>query len=478
MPNIELKMAESYLAQVSLQQIITEVQAIYLSDDKPWVIGFSGGKDSSATLQLVWLAVAQLPAEKRTKTVHVITSDTRVEPPVIVDFITATHEKINRVAESKGLPIKAEMVMPTLDDSFWVNMIGKGYPAPSVKFRWCTERLKIKPANKFIYDSVARYGEVVVVLGIRTDESATRAQAMSLHEIEGSQLRRHTSLSNAFVYAPIEKFSVNDVWKLLLEVPSPWGNDNRDLLAMYRSAGAGECPLVIDKTTPSCGNSRFGCWVCTVVEKDSAMEAMVDNGEEWLEPLLDVRDFLNDTQTPEGKLKYRDHKRRGGKVSIKRDGSDVVRGPYTLETCKLILRKVLEAQESVFAEKPDRAEPLIGDDEIEEIRRIWRTERQDWEDSAPEIYREVTGKIFDWSHDDGPVFTGADENILETAAGENGVPIALLKKLLDTERQFEGMNRRAGLFDQLERVAQEDWRTVEEVLAEYAEYHPAEADSI
>jgi DNA sulfur modification protein DndC len=66
---------------------------------------------------------------------------------------------------------------PEVTDSFWVNMIGRGYPAPHSKFRWCTERMKIKPADKFILSKVAKHGEVVLILGQRRAESATRAQA-------------------------------------------------------------------------------------------------------------------------------------------------------------------------------------------------------------------------------------------------------------------------------------------------------------
>ncbi|NWO96449.1 DNA phosphorothioation system sulfurtransferase DndC, partial [Escherichia coli] len=85
---------------------------------------------------------------------------------------------------------------------------------------------------------------VVMVLGVRKAESATRAQVMSLHKIKGSVLSRHSSLLNAFVYGPIEAFSTDDVWTYLLQFKNPWGSDNRDLVAMYRNAQAGECPLV------------------------------------------------------------------------------------------------------------------------------------------------------------------------------------------------------------------------------------------
>ncbi|MEX2437642.1 MAG: DNA phosphorothioation system sulfurtransferase DndC, partial [Candidatus Babeliales bacterium] len=282
-----------------LKEMVKEVQNIYLKYPQPWVIGYSGGKDSTTVLQLVWLAIEKLPKSKRTKPVYVIASDTQVETPVIVDHLDSTLERINLTAKKKELPFYAKKVMPTLNDSFWVNLIGRGYPAPSTRFRWCTDRMKIKPANKFIEEKVTEHGEVIMLLGVREQESATRQQLMRTYQVKEHVLRRHTSLPGAYVYAPISNWSVDDVWTFLFQIESPWGNSNRDLAAMYRDANAGECPLVIDDSTPSCGNSRFGCWVCTVAEKDSSMQAMIDNGEDWMEPLLEIRNFLKETTDPD-----------------------------------------------------------------------------------------------------------------------------------------------------------------------------------
>ena len=460
-----VSLSPSVFANRHVEEIYEDIRQVYRQTASPWVIGYSGGKDSTAVLQLVWCALAGMPKEERTNRVFVLSSDTLVETPVIVDFIDRTLNQINSSALSHDLPFEAHKVKPRLEDTFWVNMIGKGYPAPNTRFRWCTDRLKIKPANTFILNCVAKYGEAIVVLGVRKDESATRAQAMSLSKITGTVLRRHSTLPNAFVYAPIEDFTTDDVWSYLLNVQSPWGGQNRDLLALYKNAQAGECPLVIDTTTPSCGNSRFGCWVCTVVTKDNTMEALIDNGEEWMEPLLELRDFLASTQEPEKKAIYRDHKRRGGKVSFKADGN-IARGPYRIDTCKDILRKLLLAQRDI-AKQPEGGDViLIGREELGEIRRIWRSERQDWEDSVPAIFRDVMGHDLDWPIEDGPTFSKSDRQLLETLCQLEGVPTGLVAKLLDTERQYQGMRRRAGIFDRIEHVLRENWSSEEEVLAE------------
>jgi len=451
----------------TLDDLYDEIRQIYLSDARPWVIGYSGGKDSTCTLQLVWLALAGLSREQLQKPVYVISSDTLVETPVIVRYIDTTLNRINETSKATELPFQAHKVQPVVDDSFWVNMIGRGYPAPNSSFRWCTERLKITPANKFITDRVAEFGEVVLVLGVRSAESATRAQVMSLHRIGGSRLARHSSLLNAFVYTPIEAFSVDDVWTYLLQVESPWGNDNRDLVAMYRNAQAGECPLVVDTTTPSCGNSRFGCWVCTVVTKDRTMQSMVDSGEEWLEPLLEFRDLLAETQDPEKKRNYREFRRKSGQVSFIRGTSTPVPGPYTLAFCKELLRKLLVSQERVQqAAPPGEATVLIHDSEIHEIRRLWRLERGDWEDSVPQIVREVLGRDLEWVQDDQVLLSAADAALLEAVCAAHGVPTELLVRLIDVERSVHDHKKRHQVHKRLEAVLQQEWRPEEEVVAE------------
>jgi DNA sulfur modification protein DndC len=462
-----------------LAQRYQEIQDVYLSDDRPWVVGYSGGKDSTCTLQMVWVALSALPRERLHKPVYVISSDTLVETPVIVRYIDITLSRIAAAAREQGLPIMTEKVTPTVDRSFWVNMIGRGYPAPSRRFRWCTERLKIEPANDFIKARVADFGEVVMVLGVRTSESATRAQVMSFHRIKGSALSRHSLLPNAFVYGPIEAFSTDDVWTYLLQHASPWGNDNRDLVAMYRNAQAGECPLVVDKTTPSCGNSRFGCWVCTVVERDRSMEAMIDSGEDWLEPLLEFRDMLAETQIPEKKKLYREHRRRNGQVAFIKGTDKPVPGPYTLDFCKELLRRLLETQLRVQREAPPGEDTqLIHEAELHEIRRIWRAERGDWTDAVPQIVRDILGRDLDWIAEDNVTFNADDSRLLDSICSEHAVPTELVVKLLDIERAAHGLKRRHAVHSKIEALYRQEWRELDVVLAERLHGRPSTAADV
>lgn len=456
----------SVFARRSLDDIYEDIQSVYLADERPWVVGYSGGKDSTSALQLIWMALRGLSAGRRKKPVYVIASDTLVETPVIVDYIDSTLSRINRVAEEEGLPFEASKVTPLVEEGFWVNLIGRGYPAPSTRFRWCTERLKIRPANRFIRDRVSEFGEVVVVLGVRSGESATRDQVMSLHRIPGQRLSRHSSLPNAFVFTPVEEFTVADVWTFLLQVESPWGNDNHELLDLYRNAQAGECPLVVDDTTPSCGNSRFGCWVCTVVTQDHSMESLVSSGEEWLLPLLEFRDFLSETQDPERKLDFRDYRRMDGRVWSNRSDGSIVPGPYTLETCRGMLSRVLEIQKKIRETGPDPAAEIIREDELREIRRIWRTERQDWDDAVPLIYREVLGADLDWTQDDSGTFGPRERELLKDVCEAVDVPPALVAKLLDLERNLMGMHRRSSIYTGIDRILREEWRPLAELMRE------------
>jgi len=455
------------------EETLEEIRRVYLADDRPWVIGFSGGKDSTVALQLVWYALRGLEPAERRKHVYVISGDTQVETPVIIDYLTEALDLINEHAEEEGLPISAHKVTPELDESFWVNLIGKGYPAPSSRFRWCTARMKISPANRFILERVADHGEVVLLLGVRRQESATRAQVMSLRQIKDSLLSRHSTLPNAFVYTPIRDYSVDDVWTYLLQVPNPWGRDNNDLLALYRNSSAGECPLVVDTSTPSCGSSRFGCWVCTVVTKDKAMEAMVDNGDEWLEPLLELRDLLADTQDPRRKAEVRQHVRRDGNYKAKKygdkEGDPFIRGPYTLEFCQEILRRLLRAERRTAELAPSgQAVDLISDEELLEIRRIWRYERQDWQDMLPRIYEEETGSSLELPIDDQAILGTEDEELLGELSSRHDVPLALVKGLIDTERDLQSLNRRAGIMDEIEKALSREWRSEEDLIEEIA----------
>ena len=441
----------------TLEDIYSEIQEVYLGDKRPWILGFSGGKDSTCMIQIIWAALEKLPKSKMTKKIYIISSDTLVESPKIVETVTGTLEKIESMAKKSALPIETNLVRPKLDDTFWVCMIGKGYPAPSNTFRWCTDRLKIKSANTFIEDRVSEHGEIVMVLGSRKDESSTRAQVINSHLIKGSHLSHHNMLPQAFIYVPLKDFTTEDVWNYLLQnTNNQWGGNNRDLLSMYQDANAAECPLVVDTSTSSCGNSRFGCWVCTVVERDKSMESMIDNGEDWMEPLLELRQTLKDTQDPEKKSLYRELKHRNGRVIFWND--KIAYGPYKFEFCKKIFENLLEAQVTVRKNGPDPEIALIHDDEIHEIQRIWRIEHGDWKNSAYEIYQKITGDTIVPHEEDLGAFGLIEQSELENVCNNLDVPYELLARSLQVEFDMQGIKSRQKVHTALSKILLEEWR--------------------
>jgi DNA sulfur modification protein DndC len=451
-------MSDLVIAADPIAILKQEVREIYLSDQRPWVIGYSGGKDSTATLQLIWLALADMAPEERAKPIYVISSDTLVETPVITNYIKRSLKKIGEEAQRLGLPISTHKVTPTTKNSFWVNLIGRGYPAPSRRFRWCTERLKIEPANDFIKSRVAEFGEVVMVLGVRSQESATRAQVMSLHKIKGSKLSRHSSLLNAFVYAPIKDFSTDNVWDSPAAGRMSMGNDNRDLVAMYRNAQAGECPLVVDKTTPSAAIRASA--VGSAQWSSGPRHGSDDRVRRRLaRTAARFRDMLAETQDPTRKREFRDFRRKNGSVSFIGETDRPMPGPYLLAFCKTLLRRLLEVQVRIQREAPFGEAPLlILDSELHEIRRLWRSERGDWEDSVPAIVRDVLGRDLDWVIEDAAAFTTEDSALLDEVCRAQDVPTDLVVKLIDIERAAHGLKRRHAVHTRIEDALRQEWR--------------------
>ena len=432
---------------------IEEAQELYLADQIPWVVGYSGGKDSTAALQIVWMALNDLKPAERTKPVYVISTDTLVENPVVAAWVNQSLETMGKAAESRRLPLEAHRLVPDINDTYWVNLIGRGYPAPRHKFRWCTERLKINPSNRFISNVVKANGEAILVLGTRKAESAKRA--LSMKKLEEQRIRDrlspNASLPNSLVYSPIENWTNDDVWLFLMQYRNPWGIKNKDLLTMYQGASeGGECPLVVDTSTPSCGDSRFGCWVCTIVDEDKSMKAMIQNDEEkeWMLPLLELRNELG--QSDDRHL--RDFRRITGKVQLFHD--QPIPGPYTQATRERLLRRVLDVERWVRKNGPGyvRNIELITREELDEIRRIWVVDKHEMEDTLPRIYTEATGDPFTEELDDGRVFGAEEIALLRNLCGDDTLHFELARELLDIEWRFRTMARRAGLFDEMEKA--------------------------
>lgn len=468
--------AESGIRTV-IANLKAEITTLYSSDETPWVIGYSGGKDSTAALQLVWLALADIPIEKRTKPVYVISTDTLVENPIVALWVSKSLAKMGEQAARQHLPLTAHRLTPQPENTFWVNLIGRGYPAPRPKFRWCTERLKIMPSTQFISSVVQKHGEAILVLGTRKAESAARARVMERFEERRvrERLSPNGSLPNSFVYSPLEDWTNDDVWLLLMQVANPWGFNNKDLLTMYQGASAdGECPLVVDTTTPSCGDSRFGCWVCTLVEKDKSMQAMIQNDDEksWMLPLLELRNELDPPKTPDADRPLRDFRRMNGAVQLFNDRP--IPGPYKQNVREDWLRKVLKAQRHIRENGPEEVRDieLITLAELEEIRRIWVVEKHEMEDNLPSVYEAATGMVYPGGRiDDNLVMGAAEIDILRELCGDDHLHFQLTRELLSIEKRHKSMLRRAGLFEAVEQAFHRNFYDNEEDAIARARQH-------
>lgn len=327
------------------------------ADARPWILAFSGGKDSTLVAHLVFEALTRVRPSRRVRPVHLLSSDTLVETPAISSFVSMQLEQIHGAAVARGLPVTTHLVKPELHETFWVRLIGYGYPAPNRTFRWCTERLKIKPSNAFILQQVEAAGEVLILLGSRIAESATRARSIRKHESDGNVINPHSTLRNAWVWAPIRDLTTEEVWEFLALTPAPWGGRHRQLQNLYKEANSGECAIVLDETTKPCGNSRFGCWTCTVVDRDKSIEGFIGSGRSEYSGMAEMRDWLIELR--DNPSEYREPVRRNGRVG---------NGPLTLTVRQQVLDRLLSLQEQL-------GEQLISPQEVSLIKQVWLSDR-------------------------------------------------------------------------------------------------------
>lgn len=458
-------MSETTITKEIIVKMQETVQNLYLADEIPWVIGYSGGKDSTAALQLVWLSIKDLPEEQRHKTIHIINTDTMVESPVVAKWAQDSLKRMDQAAAEQKLPFVTHRLTPQIDNTFWVNLIGRGYPFPRKRFRWCTDRLKIRPVNDFIKNCIAEHGEIILVLGTRKAESANRAKTMAHYEKLRVRelLSPNPTLANELVFSPLEDWNDNDVWLFLMQYKNPWGYNNNDLLTMYRGATAdGECPLMVKEGLPSCGKSRFGCWVCTMVEQDKSMEAMIanDSEKEWMTPLLEFRNEIGDESIDKSR---RDFRRRGG--YLQGYNGKLNYGPYTKAIREMWLEKLLQMQIDINEHGPKGFDylELITIPELIEIRKIWVAENHEFDDSLPVIYERVMGKPFP----DKSVYTSTSfkkkewdllQHICDPQANDDETMLfEMMYTLIDIESKSNLMNNRKGILDQIERTIKKNF---------------------
>ena len=398
--------------------VVAELQEQFLSDDRPWVVAYSGGKDSTLVLQLVVEALQELGPRAR-KPIYVISSDTRVEAPQVIGYVGRVLNAVESFARMEQLAIRSEIVRPTVEQGFWTKLIGLGYPPPTRWFRWCTSNMKIKPSRAKIEEISRVHGSVILLLGSRRKESGNRSRSMEARVRNDRGLNPHHEIPNAYVLTPIADWEDDDVWEYLFESnPPPWGYPHDEMLQLYRQANGGECPVVFDLNTPSCGGSRFGCWTCTVVKLDRSMQGFVQSGAAWLQPLNDFRNWLKDIREQPS---WRQNIRRSGEPGI---------GPFHPEARAKILRRLLEVEQEVEWE-------LISNEEIVYIQQLWSEEFDLGErraiDLANEFGRDIEGGVAMARVDD-------HRDLIAAVAAKNEVSTDVIEKLISLEADFQNLH--------------------------------------
>ena len=192
------------------------------------------------------------------------------------------------------------------------------------------------------------------------------------------------------------------------------------------------------------------------------MENIVDSGEEWLKPLVEIRNLLKKTINPDVKNIYRSAKRRNGRVQFTREGK-VVYGPYKIEWKKKFLEILLKAEVKILEQIEEQDFRLITNEELLKIRNIWKIEDADWEDSVLQIYEQIKGEKLQLEGDDGVSFSIDDKGLLSEICTKNNYPDGLIAKLIDIERQSSGQARRVGIMKKILSVFNEEWRSLDEI---------------
>lgn len=330
-----------------LLETISRIITAYNADTEPWVVGYSGGKDSTAVVKLIFQSLLRL--ENPHKRVTVIYCDTGVEIPMASALARQALGDLEAEARELDLPISVRVLSPLIAERFFVKVIGRGYPPPTDKFRWCTDRLRIDPVSRFLESEKVR--SATVVLGVRESESATRNLTLDQNGTEDRFWKKQRGVANRRLFMPILDYSVRDVWLANLLVDRPRALRAKEVAALYASA-SGECPTVRDVKGAPCGKARFGCWTCTVAKNGVTLRNLIADGNSCLEPLLRFRLWMEKART---NPRYRWRKRRNGRVGP---------GPMTLEWRRMALRKLLRAQDESGLQ-------LIDSDELYAIKREW-----------------------------------------------------------------------------------------------------------
>jgi DNA sulfur modification protein DndC len=142
-----------------------------------WIITFSGGKDSTTVVILALETILQ--KNLSIQRIDVVYSDTLIEIPAIYQYALKFLDFLKQCDRLKTLPLFCHITQPRMEDRFWVCLLGKGYPPPHQRFRWCTERLKINPMEAAL-KAYIQPNRTVILTGVRFGVSLIFGRATGL----------------------------------------------------------------------------------------------------------------------------------------------------------------------------------------------------------------------------------------------------------------------------------------------------------
>jgi DNA sulfur modification protein DndC len=361
----------------SIDLTIQSLQAYGYEHDH-WVIAWSGGKDSTATLTLIcWLiASGKIKAPKR---LTVLYADTRLElPPLAV----AASEIMD---ELEGRGIEFRVVRASLDKRFLVYMLGRGVPPPNNNtLRWCTRQIKIDPMASAIAESLGD-GTALTITGVRQGESAIRDRRIEMScGKDGAEcgqgwyqqiLPESKSLRGRIAtLAPLLHWRVCHIWEWLRHwAPSQeFGGWPTEIIA--DAYGGDEAEEI---------NARTGCIACPLAQEEKALENIIALPR-WahLEPLRELKPIYRWLREPSQRL------RKSGIERLK-DGSigknPQRMGPLTLEARLDALEKILDIQQRTNAADSRGVLDIINQEEELRIRELIaaKTWPDGWDGNEP-----------------------------------------------------------------------------------------------
>jgi DNA sulfur modification protein DndC len=412
----------------------------YLADSRPWVVTFSGGKDSTTVLHLVIeMFLALTKKQRKLKRIYIVSSDTGVEMPIIEDYTTNKLNQISDFIKKEKLNMEVNLLKPKVTESFWTLLLGKGYPSPNQTFRWCTDRMKIKPATNFLKSLTEQNESILMLLGVRSDESQARAESIAKRDENHRGFSKHGEIPNAFIFSPIKDWTNAEVWTYLSKYPAPWGKHN-DMMKLYdKGSGEADCNIALNPEAASCGKTRFGCWVCTVVSKDKSMANMLRNDEDvWMKPLNGFRNRLEEYRYDHSK---RQPRRRNGQKSV---------GPFLLSVRKELLEELLDIEKGLIALGKMGEKKLISDEEIEQIQKEWLHDGDFFETAITMAHK--VNRLVDYESIKS--FDSKEREFIENVCNEHNIPVKLIEDLMQKEHSSRHQIKRTKIFTEMETLVE------------------------